>query len=303
MILMEKILKTKKMKKISVKIAVLLISALAGFLFVKAAIGANTENSLLWKIEGNGIKTSYIYGTFHMMNKSDFAISDQVKKAFLNSEVLVCELDMDDPNLQQKMVPLMGMSNNTLITELTTKEEQKAIDEALTKQFGTGLQAFNNLKPFMIVSMLIPTIMDEEVASYELEFVKLAQEQKKEVLGLETVEEQMTVFDNISYKSQAEDLVEMILEREKMISIFKEMTQSYKNQDINGLYEMIAEQYEDAEEIDFLLTNRNKNWQERIPKMAAEQNVFFAVGAGHLGGEFGILNLLQEMGFTFTPIK
>lgn len=145
--------------------------------------------------------------------------------------------------------------------------------------------------------------MDEEIASYELEFVKLAQEQKKEVLGLETVEEQMTVFDNISYKSQAEDLVEMILEREKMISIFKEMTQSYKNQDINGLYEMIADQYEDAEEIDFLLTNRNKNWQERIPKMAANQNVFFAVGAGHLGGEFGILNLLQEMGFTLTPIK
>lgn len=63
----------------------------------------NDENSLLWKISGNGITTSYLMGTFHMMPNKDFEVKEKVKKAFEASEQIVLELDMDDPSMMTQM--------------------------------------------------------------------------------------------------------------------------------------------------------------------------------------------------------
>ena len=119
----------------------------------------------------------------------------------------------------------------------------------------------------------------------------------------ETIEYQLSVFDSIPYKSQAEMLVETIKMGSEGSSSFQELVDMYKTQDIEAMYmTMQDDQMGGGDFEDVLLTNRNRNWIPIIDQMVREKPSFIAVGAGHLGGPHGVVRLLQEAGFTMTPI-
>jgi len=92
------------MKKVKISLFLLII----GIISIAVPYGGHAQNkkgnSLLWKIEGKGIKTSYLMGTFHMLPQKDFLLKDKVKNAFKASDQIVLELDMDDPTMQSKMM-------------------------------------------------------------------------------------------------------------------------------------------------------------------------------------------------------
>ncbi len=145
--------------------------------------------------------------------------------------------------------------------------------------------------------MLIGSFIEGKVTSYEMAFMQMEKNGQKEIPGIETVEEHMSIFDSIPYKQQADDLAEMVLEREKSEKLFD------KAEDFEGLHEMMQEYYETDYEIRLLLDKRNRLWQNRIPGMISEKSAIIAVGAGHLGGEYGIIPLLRKSGYTVTPVN
>ena len=147
---------------------------------------------------------------------------------------------------------------------------------------------------------------DGEVVSYEMELYEMAQKQNKEIGGLETAEYQMSVFDKIPYKAQAEMLVQGIKSTEDTAAIdqLKVMVEMYKNQDIQGMQETMQGEGSDVKGYeDVLLLDRNRNWIPVMQKMMSKKQVFFAVGAGHLGGEEGVIALLRDAGYTVTPVE
>ena len=79
-----------------------LVLAIIATLFIAPSLIA--QNSLLYKVEGDNIKTSYVFGTMHMMPKKDFLLEEKVKNAFTTSDLVVMELDMDDPGMQTEMM-------------------------------------------------------------------------------------------------------------------------------------------------------------------------------------------------------
>ena len=79
---------------------------------------AQDNNTLLWKIEGDGIKTSYLYGTIHLIPQADFFITDATKTAMLTSEQVVMELKMDDPNMQMEIMQNAGMKDGSTLDKL-----------------------------------------------------------------------------------------------------------------------------------------------------------------------------------------
>ena len=113
----------------------------------------------------------------------------------------------------------------------------------------------------------------------------------------------MSVFDSIPYQAQADMLLETIKSSDTEDDSFKEMVDMYVKQDINKMVDSMSEEEGIQGYEDILLNQRNINW---IPVMAdkmKEGQVFFAVGAGHLGGEQGVIQLLLNEGFRLTPLS
>ncbi len=274
-----------------------------GFIFGISSAQTN-EKSLLWKISGNGLsQPSYLFGTIHIT--CDATLPEKVKKALDKTNQLCLELDMDDTNMQTEMMGGMMMKNGVTMQSLSSKEDFEIVDAFLTKNLGFSAKMLNTLKPFMVSAMLYPKMISCEMQSVEGELMKIAKEQKEETIGLETVTEQLNVFDAIPYQDQMNELVKTAksdLTRDK--KELDDMLKLYKTEDIEALYaftqqseNVLTSQFEDE-----LLNSRNQNWIARMSKIANEKATFFGVGAAHLGGEKGVINLLRKNGFTVEPV-
>ncbi len=260
------------------------------------------SQSLLWKINGKGIQTSYLYGTLHMLPQSEFELKEKVQTAFDDSEQVVLELDMDDPAMQLEMLKYVAMTDGTTISSQLSEEDFQKLDSLLVNSMGMGAKMIDSWKPFFVSSFLMTNFIEGTPASFEMSFVQMAQQQEKEILGLETVQEQMAAVDDMTYESQMKVLKEMLNEEAKMRESFKEMIKFYKEEDIEGLYDYSASYIDNPEELQVMLINRNENWISRIGKLAAEKSTFFGVGAGHLGGEKGVVKLLKEAGYEVKAV-
>ncbi len=275
---------------------------LATMLPAQDALGQPADKTLLWKIEGDDIKPSYLLGTIHVMPQSQFELKDKVKTAFAETEQLVLELDIDDPGLQGAIMANAAMEGGETLDKLLPARAYQTIDEQLQALMGVGLAPFNTFKPMLIASFLVAKYVGEQPASFEMTLTQMAAAQEMEILGLETVAEQMEVFDRIAYEDQAADLVEMIDDETRTKAMFGELFHLYQMEDQAGLYTMMGEYFDDPSQLDVMIIARNKSWISRMVEKASEKSTFFGVGAGHLGGEQGVLKLLKEAGYTLTPI-
>ncbi len=271
------------------------------------------ENALLWEITGNKLeKTSYLYGTIHMIGKDDFILTDHTKDAFVKSEQVTFEIDMNQMNDFSILFSMLGqvmMKDNISLDQLLSEEDYKLVKDHFEKM-GLPMFLFNKVKPMFLSTMAsgdfsgADDFSSGDIVSYEMEFMDMAKEQEKEMAGLETIEYQMSVFDSIPYKDQAEMLVESIRSEQVGDNQFDEMVKLYKNQDLIGMQNMFEQ---DADGIgkyeDVFLNNRNRNWIPVMEKMMKQKPTFFAVGAGHLGGNIGVIALLREAGYILKPIR
>ena len=205
------VMTTEHIKKALVRVIVFALCFFVGFGISNLA-KAQTANepSLLWKIEGNGIQPSYLFGTFHILPKDDFVLKSKVTEAFGKASQLVMELDMDDPQMPVQMSQHLMMKDGQTLEQLFDANEFNLLDSALQKVMGVGATQVNNMKPFMIYAAMLQMVMGDESASFEGSLVQLANEGKKGIHGLETVATQMSAIDKLGYVGQAEDLMKMV---------------------------------------------------------------------------------------------
>ena len=263
------------------------------------------ENSTLWKITGNGLEEpSYLFGTIH--STCDATLSDKVKLALDKTSQIVLEIDMDDPALQGKMMGGMMMKGGKSLKDLVSKEEYVKIDSLFINNMGMSVSLMQTVKPFFLSAMFYPKMIDCPVQSFELEIMKVAKEQKEEVYGLETIEDQIQVFEDIPYSEQVKELLRsandnLAYDR----SVIKRLLEVYKSENITGMLDMMSEDDANitANFQDEMLDQRNKNWIPRIEEFSKKKPTFFGVGAGHLAGKNGVIKLLRKAGFTVTAVK
>lgn len=289
-------------------IPTLMLAALfvASYNVLMAFPPAEEQPGLLWKIEGNGIQPSYIFGTMHILSQEDFSISKEVKTSFENSEQIVMELDMDNPNMQTQMMQHVQMKEGSTLDQFLSEEEMKQLDAELKSIMGDRVNArmFNTWMPAMTASsFLFIKAIEGKPASFEMTFTQMAKQQGKEVQGLETIEEQLNLFHNIAYQEQASMLKDYLNNPEEVKSEFNKMANLYLNANIDDLYQFVNDQT-NATAMDpaVLIDQRNENWISKIGQLAKNQSTFFAVGAGHLGGQKGVINLLKDAGYTVSPV-
>jgi len=292
-----------------IKNLILIISGIILFLLGSLQLPAQNpkslNNSLLWEISGNGLMyPSYLYGTIHLICDKDLTIPEPVQKAFIKSEQLVLEMDMTDPNFLKEFQKAMVMQEGTNLRKLLNKEDYNLVTKFFKDSLNINLQEVGVVKPLYMNSMMYGKILGCQPQPYELSLVNMAARGLKPVKGLETIQQQMDLFSNISYKKQAEMLVESIRNFNDTKLMYQQLLELYKQQDIEGAYQLVKNTdtgLEDFEEK--FLVERNINWLPIMEGFSQEKSTFYAVGAGHLGGEKGLIKLLQQKGYEVRPIQ
>jgi uncharacterized protein YbaP (TraB family) len=296
---------------------------LSSMLFVVASCSKSTtkaisgepklEDALLWEITGPGFaKPSFLYGTIHLIGGNDYFLPKGTLGAIDNSEAMFFEIDMKEMTDMGAMVGLMDklfMKDDLTLKDLLKEEEYKLVTDFFADK-GLPLFFLERIKPLFLSAMTYGDFSPEsfstgEMKSYEIEFNKLAENKKMKTGGLETVEFQIGVFDQIPYEAQAKMLVETIQSAGAGKDEMEVMTKMYKEQKISQMATSALGEDEgglqDYESI--LLSNRNKAWIPQILVQSKKQPTFYAVGAGHLGGKMGVINLLREAGLTLKPLS
>ncbi|OIN58113.1 TraB/GumN family protein [Arsenicibacter rosenii] len=285
----------------------MLKKTIASLLLICLALsGFAQDKSLLWKISGNGLtKPSYLFGTIHLICPTDFSLSDSTKNAMAQTGQVYLEIDMDDPALMTTMQKSMMNTSGKPLKDLLSADDYKLLDDYYTANLHMGLSQLSMMKPFALMSLQYMALLNCQPQSYEMTFTQMAGTQKKEVLGLETIDDQMSIFDKMPAEKMAQQLVDMVKKKDEATNEFRQLITLYKAQDLEGLRKLMdASQFSEFEGFEeVLLDQRNIKWIPVIEKAAKEKPTFFAVGAGHLAGEKGVIRLLRQKGYTVQPVK
>ena len=266
--------------------------------------GKNFETGLLWKVTGNDLeKPSYIFGTLHVICPDQFIEFPGIDGALENSSRVVLELNLSDPQVMVGLQMGMVMKDNQELSDILDNEEFELVKNYFADSLGMNVNMFARIQPFFLISMALPHMIQCTPKSYESYFMEQAQLRGMELLGLETLQEQLNVFDALTYRQQAEMLLETISQYEEKRNEFQAMLNHYLSADLKALeklFEGIENEFDEFSRR--LIEERNHRWIERIENLMKEDATFFAVGAGHLPGEHGVLKLLKERGFDIEKV-
>lgn len=288
-------------------------------IWLMACIALSANAQLLWKVSGNGLeKPSYVFGTHHL---APISVLDNIKgfhPALNEAEQVAVELTTEEMMSQESMMLMHKASmieNDTTLHDLMTEDEFNMVNKFCKVNLMIDLTMIPKLKPAYISNNATVIIylkhldgqfnLQEQLDMY---VQQKAKEQDKKVLAFETMQFQVDLlFNETPLKRQAELLVCMLSDQDQVFKDAKELTDAYLKQDVKALY-AVAEKRTGTHcdplpgEMDAMIDNRNMRWMEALPGMMNNASTFVAVGALHLLGEKGLLNLLKEKGYTVEPV-
>lgn len=267
------------------------------------------ENSTFWEVSGKGLsKPSYLFGTFHLMGKKYVDSLTNVTAKFQQSSTIVGEL-LIDSTMTMKMMVAAQLRGTTLDKVLTPELYQKTA-AVLKELSGYDLQIFNGFNPMTIQILIIRSMQEKfypsnpvEDPPMDLYFQQAGKKAGKKVLGLESLEVQIeALYGQFSYERQAEMLAQSVNDQDKAYQEMITLNKYYRQGHLGELEKLMSSQTFEPKEAEKLLDDRNKAWVKQLPALFAEQQTFVAVGALHLAGKNGLVNLLREQGYTVKPV-
>jgi uncharacterized protein YbaP (TraB family) len=265
---------------------------------------ARFDHGLLWKIETPGASPSYLFGTIHTDDPRVTALPAPVSRALDGSDRFVMEALLDGDSLVQ-MAKAMYFSDGRTLEQVVGNDLYAATLKALTAR-GVPAADVEKQKPWAaMMALSMPPPRTGEFLDLVLE--TRAARQGKPVAGLETMAEQIAVFDELPMADQIALLKETVRGLPELDKDLGELIRAYLARDLRGLA-AIGEKHEPGEEplyrhvMERLLTRRNTRMAQRMGPFLKQGNAFVAVGAAHLAGNEGLLNLLEQAGYRVTPI-
>jgi hypothetical protein len=259
----------------------------------------------LWVVKDEDT-TVYLFGTFHLLDGKTAWLNDEVKEAFDQSQELVFEIDMpkDPKKMAEATAPLMmryaiDQQGRTISSRLTP-EENKKLSGAL-KAAGLPAAAFEKFKPWFVNMMVGVGAAQKQGLTGENgaeEVLRRAAAGRNMKMGaVETVEQQIKLFDTMSDEEQIKQLKATLAEMDKTDETLPQMLRFWNAGDVAGMEKAMNEGFKDPALRRVLLENRNRAWAEWIDRRLDQPGtVFMAVGAGHLVGSDSVQTFLKQRG-------
>ena len=267
-------------------------------------------SSLLWKISGNGLKQpSFLYGTMHTGDARVFAFGDSVMPYFATTKAYAMELDPKE-SFNMRLLSKLMMGNEYSLKKMIPEREYKLLDSVVKKEINFSVSLFDNVAPVFTMTIFEASGMglgDSAVKGkkevLDLYFYKQAKKKKKKIIGIETVDEQLSALNSLSYQEQADLLVKEIHSFEENKNEGADLVRFYTEQNLDSLASNDADAQMPEKFYKALVTDRNIRMADRITEFIKEQSTFIAVGALHLPKQEGVIELLRKKGFTVTAVR
>ncbi len=259
----------------------------------------------MWEIKGpQQTKSSYIFGTMHLMDEAHFYFPKKLEKLVSTVDAVCLEIG----DVQHTLInpALLMLKEGSFLTKLSETQIDSLCSWAkiqLLMEKDQFIANFSKAKPFLIYQLILQNELPDHLQSQEIKIEEILDtKKKKKSLGLETIESQLALFDSIPIKSQVNLIMTELAELSKVLTNFKLTQENYLLQDVDKIHEELMKDLQDPYFNLKFIDERNAAWVKKIMRLTANQSVLFAVGAGHLGGENGLLNLLKKQGYSVKPI-
>lgn len=264
-------------------------------------------NSIFWKADKNG-RTLFVLGTMHVPDKRFEKLPVQITTALDSCSVLLEEMK---PDMEERLKISKGMelppSEN--LRTLVGKELFERLVKVSSNFVPPIGERFLEGKKIWAAAMMISFPRNTDAPSLDMVIYDYAENRGIKTIGLETAEEQIAALDAFSQEEQLELLLDAVEEAEDQFKTVRLLTERYFEQDIAGMSEIFLEKESKfspslrEKYLESMLYTRNRLFFEKALPYLEKENCFIAVGAGHLAGERGLLNILHKNGYRIKPIK
>lgn len=258
-----------------------------------------TTNALLWRISGNGLKkSSFLFGTIHVQDKRVFNFSDSLYNSLKTVDGFAMEVHPD--SMAQEIFDMIGKQDQKLLKESMGKNEYEKVKGKIKKKYGVDPDklTISQARALKKKSGNIEKHQDDMPAIVDLYLYSIAKDNGKQIQGLEQMNDQMMLLEDIQNGIQPVDFDDELSEEKKMV---EKMIQKYINEDLNGIKDMVGLMDEKSQDI--VLVNRNRLMANKIDSLIKQLSYFTAIGVAHLPGSTGVIELLRQKGYKVEPVK
>jgi len=263
------------------------------------------DAGLLWRVERAGVTSSYLFGTMHSDDPGVVKLPKPVQRAFDQAQSVTLEVVLDPQSLLTMTSALLMTDGNKLESLIGRQLYERTL--AVMSARGMPELLVANMKPWAVAVILMTPPGNNGVVLDHVLYQEAVAAGKK-VHGLETVAEQMGLFDDLSRKDQIALLEDTLENLDNIGQMLDELLVAYLDRDLKRLLELNEASMRDsdpqlAETFNRkVIVERNYRMAERMQSRLREGQQFIAVGALHLAGEEGLLKLLSERGYRLSRI-
>lgn len=262
---------------------------------------SSTKQSLLWRIEGEGLPgASFVFGTMHVRDPRVFQRLDQVYASIAACEVYAAEMALNHSN-EVSLPDLLHLPDGITLSQLLPAKKWLKLQQMLQKTVGIQLDIFNHFKP-----LFISNLIDEQLLSTDMPYSldehlwRYAEGLEKEMLGIETLAEQILILQQFPLQLQLQSLVATMRNFSRHRQHLLKMASWYEQGELVKLYQGTKRGTRGMRRL--LLYDRNRLMAQRIAATIKSQTTFCAVGAAHLAGQKGVLYLLKHHGLKLQSV-
>jgi len=287
-----------------IEIIFILIIVFAAILYAEE-LQTENENVCIWKIESDS-NTVYLMGSIHFLQEDDYPLDERFDQCFQNAENIVFELHYDStqtPKFQQYTLlkafyPEGGTFKSSVSDSTYTLVKNKLLE------LGMPIEKLNAFQPwFIAVTMLSLNLQKlgfDPKLGIDQHFFTLAKESQKNIIPLETPEYQLDLLATLGGDDQENFVIQTMDQFDEMESGFRDIVDAWETGDLEKLNELLNKGFEEYPVLkQSLLIQRNHNWLDKIVQFTEDNEDYLViVGAGHLAGEEGLVELLEAQGYS-----
>jgi uncharacterized protein YbaP (TraB family) len=290
--------------KISMLLALLLALILPGMAHSQV-VGNGYNNSLIYKIQSD-TNTVYLMGSIHVLAEEYYPLTRAFSYAYYNSQKVVFEIDPEilfSPDFMKKNEQYYTFQDGKTLKSVLSPKAYSLLKKHL-ESMGINMNKVNKYKPWALLLSLgkrskssLEFRSDLGIENY---FFRLAKDAGKPTGGLETMEDQLNVFDKLTFKEQGKLIIDAFTSKspKEQEKEFLTLVKNWHQGNLAELERNVEEGKKYPKLHKAILEDRNRNWIPQIEGFLKEdKNVLVIVGAAHLAGDYGLLNLLTEKGY------
>jgi uncharacterized protein YbaP (TraB family) len=283
------------------------------FFYVMTGVVHAAPSPLMWQVEGKSSSARvYLFGSLHYGAENFYPLPDAVLEAFRLSDALAVELDIDELAIEQlqKMLQQEGRytGNHNLKSQLGNNLWKKLTEICL--QLAIDCQQFSQTKPWLaamqIANLQLARSDYQQSLGLDNYFLTEARN-KKSILELETLEEQLQLFSRLSEAEQIQFLDVTLAEYHKGQKSLYKLADAWYQGDEKKLSDLVFSAFRHREIGQTLyrlvFVARNQKMLNAIDEyMESSQKIFLVVGVGHMLGEDGLVALVKQKGYRVTQV-